>query len=87
MSKPAFPLLGHAAFTPNPPPAKLPVGGFVKVNAFAVVERAVEDGIACGLRRADKHADDPLTDAQRERLTENLEREVLASLDQWLKFE
>lgn len=59
----------------------------VAVDVYKVIDRAVEDGIARGLHRADKHADDTLTDAQRTRLAEHLQREIMSELAEWLRFD
>ncbi len=45
--------------------AKRPVRGGIKVRAYPVLCRAVEEGVAYGWRRAHKHIDTP--DAETER--------------------
>jgi hypothetical protein len=52
----------------------------LKTNTYGIVMRAVEEGIRDGLRRADKHADDPLTERQRERAIYELETALANSL-------
>lgn len=44
-------------------PAKLPVTGAMKVNAYAVLSRAVEEGVQRGWSRAHKHVEKPGEDA------------------------
>ena len=48
-----------------------------------VLERAVEEGVALARRRADKHADDPITDAQWDRLKDACLDCVLNSISEW----
>ena len=55
---------------------KLKAKGVLQIDAYKVLMTAIEDGIGWGLQRADKHATDPLTDAQRARLREHLELEI-----------
>ena len=59
----------------------------LKVDVYRVVNEAVEHGVACGLFRADKHADDPLTEQQMERIKENVEREVMCALCEVIRFD
>ena len=40
----------------------------LRANPWHMMHEALDAGIAYGLNRADKHADDPLTDAQRARV-------------------
>lgn len=66
----------------------LAVRGQVTMNAYAVIARAVEEGIRYGLNRADKYAeDDRLTETQRERVEDAVSRAVMLALDDVLKFE
>ena len=58
----------------------------VKLNAYAVISDAVDVGVRLGLRRGDKHADDPLTEQQLERMHEHVEREVMNALSEILIF-
>ena len=58
-----------------------------KINTYAVVMRAVEEGIDSGLRRADKHADDALTLEQRERVKYHVEVNVAAALSEVVNFD
>ena len=41
---------------------KIKVDGKVCVNAYAVISRAVEEGVECGYNRAHKHTDTPSKD-------------------------
>ena len=64
---------------------KIPIDRQIRLNAYAVVDRAVEEGVACGLRRARKHlsyGQDP-TDEQ---LQDYVEREVMNALCEVLQF-
>lgn len=45
---------------------KREVQGSLKVDVYAVLDRAVEEGLAYGWRRAHKHVDNPSEDAIRE---------------------
>ncbi|MEY2715824.1 MAG: hypothetical protein RIT24_2167 [Planctomycetota bacterium] len=58
-----------------------------KINAYAVIMRAVEEGIAMGVCRADKHADDPLTLEQRERVKYHIEVNVAAAISEVVNFD
>jgi hypothetical protein len=59
----------------------------MRPNSYTILCDCLDAGIAYGLRRADKHADDPLTDAQRERLAEHLEREILNAICEKFDFD
>ncbi len=63
------------------------VEGTVKLDGYRVISEAIELGISCGIRRADKHAEDPLTDLQRARVQDHVEIEVMNALCEILKFE
>ena len=54
----------------------------IRVRAYEVVRRAVEEGIEAGLRRAHKYAEHPTTEA----LAEHLEREILNAVLEVLDF-
>ena len=58
-----------------------------KINAYAVISESVDSGIAYGLNRADKHASDPLTEAQRERVRYHVEQEVMNALCEVVDFD
>lgn len=45
---------------------KRKVNGTVRVRTYSLVDRAVEEGLECGWRRAHKHTDTPEPDAIRE---------------------
>jgi hypothetical protein len=51
-------------------------------DAYRVLQMAVQDGIAIGLRRAHKHVETPTED----QLIEILEREVMTQVCEWFKF-
>jgi hypothetical protein len=61
--------------------------GTLRIDAYKVLMTAVEDGIRYGLRRADKHANDPLTETQRERMQTQLEIEIGNAICEILKFD
>lgn len=55
----------------------------VRVNAYAVIARAVEEGVVYGISRAHKHTDHP----SREELREAIEQAVLNDLCEVLRFD
>lgn len=57
--------------------------GTVKIDAYKVIRRAVEEGVECGVRRAHKHTTKPSNEA----ITESVEREVMNALCEVLKFD
>jgi hypothetical protein len=63
------------------------VKGVVRVHTYAVLQDALDTGISFALNRADKHADDPLTEAQRERLRSQLEIEIPNAILEYFSFE
>lgn len=58
-----------------------------QINTYSVIMRAVEEGVGIGLHRADKHADDPLTARQRERVRHQVEIEIANALSEVIKFD
>lgn len=67
-------------------PVKQPVKvhpSSLKVRTYAVMERAVEEGIALGWNRAHKHQDDPKPEHVREKIEEN----VLLTISEWFEFD
>ena len=52
----------------------------MRVNEYLILIECIEAGVAYGLRRADKHASDPLTADQCARLADHLERELLSAI-------
>ena len=58
----------------------------MRAKEYDVLVMAVEQGVASMLRRADKHADDRLTDAQRDRIEANT-NEVVGAICEWFDFE
>jgi len=63
------------------------ISGSVRVDAYAVVERAVEDGARAGVARWLRHREQGLVLDDRAALEEHIEREVLAALCDVLRFE
>lgn len=59
------------------------VKGALRINAYAVLERAVEEGVRYGLRRAHKHTESP----SQEDIEENVSREVMTTLSEVFVFE
>lgn len=55
---------------------KRQVSGGMHVRAFSVLERAVEEGVAYGWRRAHKHTDDPTAEAIQEQVVAGVLSEV-----------
>ena len=56
--------------------AKRPVRGGMKVRAYPVLYRAVEEGVAYGWRRAHKHTDKPDAAAIEEQIVTVMVNEV-----------
>ena len=54
------------------------------LKVYALVQRAVEDGVLCGIRRYRKYHDDG--EFVEESFAEHIEREVLQALDDVLDF-
>ena len=54
----------------------------LRPDPWKVMEEAVSEGIAYGLNRADKHADDVLTDAQRQRVTTAVYEAVMLEMSE-----
>lgn len=59
------------------------VRGRIRVDAYGVVARAVEEGVACGYRRSRKYVENP-DEAQ---VTEAIYRAVMDSLSEVLRFD
>jgi hypothetical protein len=59
----------------------------MRAKDYAVLCMAVEQGIAYGLTRADKYAEDALTEAQRERVADQVEKAVMDSVCEWFAFD
>ena len=58
------------------------VDATVKINAYEVISRAVEEGVGYGLMRAYKHTDKPSKD----NIQTEIENAVMSSLCEVLKF-
>lgn len=52
----------------------------MRAKEYPALVDALDSGILCGLARADKHAADPLTDAQRARVQDQVTRHVLDAI-------
>ena len=59
----------------------------MKAKEYPALVDAVDTGILTGLERADKHADDPLTDAQRSRVHAQVSEYVLNAICERFDFE
>ena len=59
------------------------ISGSIRVNAYTVVERAVEEGVELGCNRAHKYADKPT----RESLADAIELAVMNELCEVLRFD
>ena len=57
----------------------------LKANVWAIVTRAVEEGVAFGVQRAYKHRSDELPPDAREALLEHCEREVMNALSEVIR--
>lgn len=53
----------------------------LKLRTYTIVAEEVERGIEVGIHRAYKHSDEPLSDAQREHVIENVARAIMENLD------
>ena len=62
--------------------AKTPVRGSLSVHVYAVLARAVEDGVRVGWSRAHKHEDDPEPETVRIAIVDA----VLNELCEWFRF-
>lgn len=58
----------------------------MRVRAYAVLSRAVEEGVACGLRLAYKHADDAPDEAEIMRVADVVSDEVLDAITNMFTF-
>lgn len=63
----------------NPVKIKMPV---IKFKAYDLIQKAVEEGIASGWRRAHKYDDSPLESS----IHENIEHYIMLSLEQIIDF-
>jgi len=59
----------------------------MRAKEYPALVDAVESGVATGLTRADKHASDPLTEAQRDRVTQQVYEHVLSAICERFRFE
>ena len=55
----------------------------IKVHLYALISRAVDEGITYGLNRAYKHTDNP----DRETIIESLDREIMTALCEVIEFD
>ena len=62
---------------------KIPVRGVLWVNAFAVLARAVEEGVAYGWNRAHKHTPTPPPEA----VQQAIEDAVMSEVSVWFSFD
>jgi hypothetical protein len=56
--------------------ARRKVTGGMRVRAYGVLARAVEEGVACGWRRAHKHTDAPGEEAIQEQIAQGVLNEI-----------
>jgi len=63
-------------------PAPVVLQSDIRLDTYAVISRAVEEGVAYGLRRAWKHDDSPNEEA----LQQHVESAVMNSLCEVIKF-
>lgn len=62
---------------------KTKVEAAVRINAYEVISRAVEEGLRYGYRRAYKYTEDP----SEEHILEELRNTVMASLSEVLQYD
>lgn len=62
---------------------RIAVRARVRLNAFALIERAVDEATRRGIRRAYKHTDTPTEEA----IAASVEREMMNELCEILRFE
>ena len=62
-------------------PAQVPAAA-LRPNVYKVLERAVEDGVRYGYRRAFKHNDHPSEEA----ICEAVENAVMSEIGEWFEF-
>ena len=60
-----------------------PVRGGLTVRAYAVLDRAIEDGVELGWMRAHKHVDNPDDDV----IKEQIAAAVLGEIGEWFAFD
>ena len=60
---------------------KQPVRGGMKVRAYDVLRRAIEEGVEYGWRRAHKHADSPDAETIKDQLITGILNEVCEYFD------
>ena len=58
----------------------------VKLQTYAVIARAIEEGVLYGLRRYDKYNQHAITDHEINAVAEHVEREVLNALCEVIDF-
>lgn len=63
--------------------AKLPIKSGVKINAYAVLDRAVDAGIQYGWNRAHKHTATPSP----QQIQDEIARAVMTEICEYFKFE
>lgn len=59
----------------------------MKAKEYPALIDAIETGVLCGLSRADKHVDDALTDAQRNRVHRHVSAALLDAISERFRFE
>ena len=59
----------------------------MRAKEYPALVDALESGIACGLRRADKYASGPLTPEQVERVQREVYEHVLSAICERFRFE
>ena len=58
----------------------------VKIQTYKVISRAVDEGVAYGLRRYNKYSHHAITDSEIDVAAEHVEREVLNALCEVIDF-
>lgn len=65
-------------------PKKVRVKREVRLRTYSIIETAVEMGVSIGLKRAYKHSDKRLSDAEEQAIEMHLPRAVMEALDEIL---
>lgn len=67
----------------KPENSKLVLGDTVKLNAYKIIDEAIERAVLAGLRRSKKHTDNPSED----HVAQEVHRYVMNELCEILKFD
>jgi hypothetical protein len=59
----------------------------MRAKDYPALVDAIDSGVSYGLLRADKYADDPLTEAQRDRVKEQVAQHVMSAICERFAFD